>query len=73
MTTNNIIQGWTPKTEFLLRSAHHNGYDIIDHAFGSTFPSRLLNELQVNGWVDDPDRNISGKMQPALTKMDADM
>mmetsp|Transcript_11651 Transcript_11651/g.25530 ORF Transcript_11651/g.25530 Transcript_11651/m.25530 type:complete len:737 (+) Transcript_11651:75-2285(+) len=84
MTTK--IQGWTPKTDFLLRcpsSAHdhdaetsndiHGGYDIIDLAFGRTFPSELLNELQANGWIENIEHGIKGKLKPARTKMDVDM
>ena len=88
------IQGWTPKTDNLLRynpsgqstyknnnvdvgsspllssDQCHCGYDIIDRAFGHTFPSKLLNELQINGWIDDPVRGIKGKLEPARTTMD---
>ena len=89
------IQGWTPKTDNLLRynpsgqstyknnnvdvgsspllssdQCHYGGYDIIDGAFGHTFPSKLLNELQINGWIDDPVRGIKGKLEPARTTMD---
>ena len=80
MESNNLISGWTPKTDNLL--GHHQnknydderscGYDIIDHAF-PTYISNILNELKVNGWLDDIDRGTKGKLQPAKTKMDIDM
>jgi len=80
MASNNSIGGWTPKTDNLL--GHHQNknydderscrYDIIDHAF-PTYPSDVLNELKVNGWLDDIDRGTKGKLQPAKTKVDIDV
>ena len=43
----------------------HGGFDIIDHAFGKSFPSSLLEELQENG--------IIGALKPARTKLDVDL
>jgi hypothetical protein len=89
MTPSTIIQGWTPKTDFLLLcpiassqtnerhvngNHQHSGYDIIDHAFGKIFPASLLHELQSNGWIDDPSRGIIGsRLSPARTKTDVDL
>lgn len=83
----NTMEGWTPKTSLLLRNTHtskcshdangfhdgYGGYDVIDHAFGGSFPSALLQELQSNGWIFDPMSGIGGKLRPARTKMDADV
>jgi len=79
-SSSNLISGWTPKTDNLL--GHHQnknnerscgyGYDVIDHV-GHSYPSNILNELKVNGWLDDIDRGTKGKLQPAKTKMDIDM
>lgn len=52
---------------------HHGGYDIIDHAFGYTFPSGLRKELQSNGWIGDDVQGVRGKLSQARTKMDVDM
>jgi len=81
MASNNLINGWMPKTDNLLLGHHQNknydderscGYDIIDHAF-PTYPSNISNELKLNGWLDDIDRGTKGKLQPAKTKMDIEM
>ncbi|KAL3790475.1 hypothetical protein HJC23_012031, partial [Cyclotella cryptica] len=72
------IRGWTPKTTHLLRCnptfvGGQGGYDIIDHAFGSTFPTHLLQELQSHGWLDDPTRGTAGRLARSRTKMDVDL
>ncbi|KAL7518109.1 hypothetical protein ACHAWX_005439 [Stephanocyclus meneghinianus] len=77
-TMPTTISGWTPKTTHLLRcnsasAGGHGGYDIIDHAFGSTFPAQLVQELQSNGWLDDPTRGTTGRLGRARTKMDVDL
>lgn len=60
------IQGWTPKTCHLLANpTNGGGYDIIDHAFGSSFPSDLMAELQTCGWMD--------RLCKARTKMDVNL
>ena len=60
------IRGWSPKTSFLLSNpSSGGGYDIIDHTFGPSFPSGLMNELQQNGWFN--------RLNTARTKMDVDL
>ena len=58
---------------FFFHQHCHGGLDIIDHAFGTEFPTSLLNELQGHGWIDDLDRGIVGRLKPARTKMDVEL
>jgi len=70
-----LLHGWTPKTEHLLLyndscRGRAGAYDIIDHAFDSTFPIQMLSELRANGWIGG---KKEGRLSPARTALDVNM
>lgn len=72
------LSGWTPKTEHLLLYNGGGGYDIIDHAFESSFPQHLLDELRTNGWIGGDGENDGanakkGRLAPARTALDVNL